>query len=900
TRATDEECRAAVARLPTVLQLLHREIGNVGHYDLLGTKAVSPQPFARTPWVRRWAEGGSEAMWEALETKWHSVWRSDLWRRLKDKRAELKETPDQAWVEAAQGLYKKLQKGVCIVRRNVCKPINYDARKLWYAKDLTLPEQELLREVRRTEQTMPGTVEVRRHVGRFLFGARVELGEPLFLTLSPTAWRNGLCLKFSRYRRADPEQQGMGFHVMGGVLGLAHAMCPEKDALRLWPCFLLQDTQPSAWTQDQAEQAAATDAARFKAAYDAAVQQKLTHQQHHVHPWSASQQTRLPLPARRKKNAPNKCKHGFPRPPNPRCTVICRGNARKFKLSTRGRCNALGTVLGRRQDPWLSGTCRALALMLMGNSHTRLNYRVPLASSTHDPDCGRDFLAQTVRRLQRAIAQAARRATKFYGGQASAPADGWKFGQSATSWPRPNARLTKQCAEVDTTWVDVATVRRLSEGGGFQYSNRTAPAVRNIVQQWRTNANAEQVADLARCAGVPDPNKALGAGAGDAPQERPSEARPQPAVACVYSKLSAQAAAQWLRNLHDPSTLARPSAEQQAFLQAVIDRCLREAREEAEDKPFRSEPLRAFLHGVPGAGKSQTLKWLRGFFEEICGWMQGQEFVYLASQNTQAALIDGNTLHSFAELQVKAPKQSRQTQFGPDKFVKYQRLRWLIVDECSTVALEVFAVLQLRLAEATRKKRSWKCRDTTRAAVRRRELPLRRGLLAVPRGARHLAVPKPFQQGVSVQVANLHRLFWTHGEDGVQRLVELTKEHRCVDPWLSHVLLQARYGRLSQEVWCFLHGYPTLHAGSWCPNSGQRDCQQDRCNGCCGGAGDYRNQSRPAKHADMSLDTSQRCHLETATEPPRRGRVHPASAAALEGRCGRQCHRSAKRLPSGL
>ena len=27
---------------------------------------MSPQPFARTPWVRRWAEGGSEAMWEVL------------------------------------------------------------------------------------------------------------------------------------------------------------------------------------------------------------------------------------------------------------------------------------------------------------------------------------------------------------------------------------------------------------------------------------------------------------------------------------------------------------------------------------------------------------------------------------------------------------------------------------------------------------------------------------------------------------------------------------------------------------------------------------------------------------------------------------------------------------------
>ena len=43
--------------------------------------------------------------------------------------------------------------------------------------------------------------------------------------------------------------------------------------------------------------------------------------------------------------------------------------------------------------------------------------------------------------------------------------------------------------------------------------------------------------------------------------------------------------------------------------------------------------------------------------------------------------------------------------------------------------------------------------------------------------------------------------------------------------------------------------------------------------GCCGGAGDYRNRSRSAKHADMSPDTSRGCHLETATEPPRRGRM---------------------------
>ena len=85
----------------------------------------------------------------------------------------------------------------------------------------------------------------------------------------------------------------------------------KRDALCLWPLFLQQDTQPSAWAEPQAAAAAAAEAARFKAAYEAAVQQKFTHQQHHVHPWNLATKSRLPLPACRKKNAPNKCKHGF-------------------------------------------------------------------------------------------------------------------------------------------------------------------------------------------------------------------------------------------------------------------------------------------------------------------------------------------------------------------------------------------------------------------------------------------------------------------------------------------------------------------------------------------------------------------------------------------------------------
>ena len=72
-RVTDEERRAAGA----VLQLLHREIGNVGHYDLLGTNAMSPQPFARTCCVRLWegSHAGSARNAKAAQRLQFLEWR---------------------------------------------------------------------------------------------------------------------------------------------------------------------------------------------------------------------------------------------------------------------------------------------------------------------------------------------------------------------------------------------------------------------------------------------------------------------------------------------------------------------------------------------------------------------------------------------------------------------------------------------------------------------------------------------------------------------------------------------------------------------------------------------------------------------------------------------------------
>ena len=52
-----------------------------------------------------------------------------------------------------------------------------------------------------------------------------------------------------------------------------------------------------------------------------------------------------------------------------------------------------------------------------------------------------------------------------------------------------------------------------------------------------------------------------------------------------------------------------------------------------------------FVHGFPGTGKSQVIKWLIELFK-LLTWSHGCEYFCLAFQNVMAALIDGVTCHT--------------------------------------------------------------------------------------------------------------------------------------------------------------------------------------------------------------------------------------------------------------
>ena len=180
----------------------------------------------------------------------------------------------------------------------------------------------------------------------------------------------------------------------------------------------------------------------------------------------------------------------------------------------------------------------------------------------------------------------------------------------------------------------------------------------------------------------------------------------------------------WLSTLQGGDE--KPTVEQIQLLERIIGRCRQEAADfrraaEAVAEPARkrrkapqppteagafSEPVRDCLLGMPGAGKSYCLTLLRRFFEEVLAWEDGVQFQFLASQNTMAALIRGKTIHSWGRVPVNASDaQSKAQVKGADDeidelFLQCQSMRWILIDEVSTVSPALLSLLDSFLRRA--------------------------------------------------------------------------------------------------------------------------------------------------------------------------------------------------------
>ena len=73
-----------------------------------------------------------------------------------------------------------------------------------YALDLSQAERNLVKDLQFLASTIPGTQQIRLDIGHALFGARVEFGDPLFVTISPSTRHSSFAIRVSRYRHLDP------------------------------------------------------------------------------------------------------------------------------------------------------------------------------------------------------------------------------------------------------------------------------------------------------------------------------------------------------------------------------------------------------------------------------------------------------------------------------------------------------------------------------------------------------------------------------------------------------------------------------------------------------------------------------------------------------------------------
>ncbi len=315
----------------------------------------------------------------------------------------------------------------------------------------------------------------------------------------------------------------------------------------------------------------------------------------------------------------------------------------------------------------------------------------------------------------------------------------------------------------------------------------------------------------------------------------------------------------WWTSIRDGAEC--PTAEQEAFLQCVVGRCAQEQKElqalqakkhkklqqqsrqrkqkgkaPKSQKTDLTEPERICLFGIPGSGKSTCIKHLRSFFTEALGWTEGTDFQLLASQNIMAALIGGETIHSWGGILVNRTKALEKTHTKASEgdvnalFEKILSCRWIIIDETSTASLSLLGMLDSYLRRAAQGQSPY-------ARIRGRPMPFG-GLNIIFAGDLWRLPPvkgkaifsDPFHGGLLAEEQTIAKMFWMT-VDPIRHFFELTANQRTKEEWLQAVLEADRYGTESWEMYCFIHGLPTRNPGSWLPSSnapacGVHDCQQ--------------------------------------------------------------------------
>ena len=131
----------------------------------------------------------------------------------------------------------------------------------------------------------------------------------------------------------------------------------------------------------------------------------------------------------------------------------------------------------------------------------------------------------------------------------------------------------------------------------------------------------------------------------------------QEATACFTSHQWKLAYDKWHHEVYVNDKTKTPNAAQKQVLELIHNRRLVEHAIENNERPPAnnacSKPLLQLIHGLPGAGKTEVLRWVRSYFETVWLWTSGKEFAFIAPLNSMASSISGETVHSWGNIQYK-------------------------------------------------------------------------------------------------------------------------------------------------------------------------------------------------------------------------------------------------------
>ena len=259
---------------------------------------------------------------------------------------------------------------------------------------------------------------------------------------------------------------------------------------------------------------------------------------------------------------------------------------------------------------------------------------------------------------------------------------------------------------------------------------------------------------------------------------------------------------------------SKVNAKQFELIQLVADRLKVELglmAPESSSRPDGNEPLRYLLHGPPGTGKSHAVKSLQELFD-LVGFKKGIDWEFLAFQATNAADLDGDTIHHACGFNLDPRSFEQPLNAQNAKRMAYWR--FVFIDEISLVPANLLAQLEQRLRHVKPQADAWKHAPDGQARPFGGINLLAIGdfkQLPPPQGGYLAGIPHnlwvglhDFSKAPDAMVDAGQRLIW----EDIEGAVELTERERCKDEWWNEVTDELRAGRLSDKNYKYLHGIP--------------------------------------------------------------------------------------------